>query len=106
LAIVFLRPAVIPVTRIDQLRSDAHVVAGTLHTAFEHVRNTERFTDLAQVLRLALERKSRRAPRNLEPWNLRQRVEDFVGDSVAEVIGLRVSAHVDERQYGNRLGAD
>src|SRR6185295_3413027 len=99
LAVVFLRPAVIAALRIDQLRGDAHVVAGTLHAAFEHAGNAECLTDLAQVLRLALERESRSAGCDLEPRNLGQRVEDFVGDAVAEVIGLRITAHVDEWQY-------
>ena len=42
---------------------------------------------------------------DLQARDLRQRVENFVGDAVAEVVGLRVTTHVDEWQHGNRPGA-
>ncbi len=91
LAVVFLRPQVIAAARVDQLRGDAHFVAGFLHAAFQHGRDIQHFADLAQVLSLALEREGGSARSNFQVRQLRQRVENFLG-------------HVDERQHRNGLG--
>ena len=61
LAIVGLRPQVTVVHRVDQLRGDAHVVAGLAHAAFEDVVDLERLRDVGRAERTALVRERRRA---------------------------------------------
>src|SRR3546814_13441887 len=48
---------------------------------------------------LALEHERGGARRDLELRQLRQQVEDFLGDAVAEIFVLGVAAHVDEWQH-------
>ena len=59
----------------------------------------------ANVLVLAFERERRRTRYDLESRNSSERVDDLLGQAVAEVLVLLVAAHVLERQYGDRLRA-
>ena len=91
-----------PVGRGDELRRDADAVAGLSDAAFENVRHTKGRGDLANVLMLALERERRGARDHLQARDLRQEVDDFLGQAVAEVLVLLVAAHVLERQDRDR----
>jgi hypothetical protein len=53
-AIVSLRPDMAHRLRLDQLRIDAHPVAGPTHAAFEDVPYAQLASDLPDVDRLAL----------------------------------------------------
>ena len=59
LAIVLLRPEVIAVGDVDQLRGDANLVADLAYTALENRRDLELAADLADVFALGLERERR-----------------------------------------------
>ena len=66
------------------------------------VADVELAPDVAQVDVLALERERRRARRDLERLEARQRVQELLGDAVGEVFLLRIVAHVDEGQHRDR----
>ena len=91
-----------PVSRFDQLRHHPDAVAGFPDAAFEHFRYAQRLGNAADVLVFALERECGRAGDDLEPWNASQRVDDFLGQPIAEVLVLLVAAHVLERQHDDR----
>ena len=101
LAVIALRPEVIAVARVDELRGDAEARPGSPHAAFENGGDAQRVGDLANVLGLALEREGRRARGHLQPRDLRQEIDDLLGQAVAEVLVVLVRAHVGERQHGD-----
>src|SRR5437667_9672988 len=47
--VVMLGPKMNILARIEQLRADAHTIAGALHTTFEDVRNAKFPCDLAEI---------------------------------------------------------
>ena len=103
-AVVGFRPEVRIRGHLDQLRGDAHALAGPADAAFEHRRHVERLRDRRDVDVLALERERRRARRDAQAADLGQHVQQFLRQPVGEVLVLLVAAHVDERQHGDRWG--
>src|SRR5438034_2118200 len=59
--------------------------------------------DLSNVLGLALQYERRGAGRDAQRLNPRQSVDDLLGDSVGEVLVIRIGADVHEGQHGDRL---
>ena len=59
---------------------------GAAHAALEHRGHVELLADRAQVLAPALEREARRARRDAQPLDLREGVQDLLGDAVGEVL--------------------
>ena len=90
LAVVGLRPQVRVGAGLDQLRRDPHRVARLAHRAFQHVRHVQRARDLRDPDLLAFERERRGARRHLQLRNLRQQVQQFLRDTVGEVLLLLV----------------
>ena len=99
-----VRPQVIPVLGPDQLGGDAHLVVGLPDRALQHVRHLQALGDLGDLQVLVLERERRCAGRHLQPGDLRQQVQQLLGDAVGEELLLRVGAHVDEREHRDRGG--
>ena len=100
-----VRPQVRVRARLDQLRGDAHLVAGPAHRAFEDVRNIEPLGDLRDLHVLALVRERRGARDHAQLRDLRQQVQQLLGDPVGEILLVLVRAHVDEREHRDRLVA-
>ena len=99
LAVVAFRPYVAAVARRDQLRGHADAIAGLAHAAFEDVRDIERLGDAADVVVFPLERKCRGPGNDSQPWNVRQFIEDFLREAIAEVLVRRIRTHIGERQH-------
>ena len=87
---------------VNELRGDADAGARSPHAALEDAAHTEGLSDRADILLLAPERERRCAGDDLEARNVRQHVDDLLGQAVAEVLVLLVSAQVGKRQDGNR----
>jgi hypothetical protein len=102
-AIVGFRQKVRVGACIDELHRDAQPVARLAHRAFEDVRNVEPFRDLDDVDVFALERECRRARSHVQRGNLREQIQQFLGQPVGHVSLILVRGHVDEGQYGDRL---
>ena len=105
ITIVRLRPEMLVALRIDQLRDDAHAIAGAAHAPLEDRRSIQLRTDLAQAVLAFLERHDRGPRNHLETADLRQVGNDIFGDAVGEVLVLRIRAQVEERQYRDGSGA-
>src|SRR5262245_51227473 len=88
--------------RIDQLRRDPHAPTGLTHTALYDMPNLQPLGHLTSVDRLALEGEYGGARHDVERGNLGQVGDDILGNAVAEVLLLRVAAHVGEWQHGDR----
>ncbi len=106
LTIVPLGPELITAGDVDQLRGDAELLPRSAHAALEDGRHVERRADVAHADVLAFEGERRRARRNLQVFHLGDRVDQFFGNAVAEVLHLRVAARVDEWQHGDRRRAE
>jgi hypothetical protein len=105
LAVVALRPEMAAVGGRDQLRGDADAAPGPPHAAFQDRRHSQSFGNLANVQLFTAKRKRRRPSNHLQPRNLRQSVDDLLGQPVAEIFLLLVAAHVGERQNRDRRRA-
>jgi hypothetical protein len=86
----------------DQLRGDADASAGLAHAPFKDVRHTERLGDSPDVLLPAFECERGRARDHLEVGDSSERVDDFLGQTVAEPLVIPARTHVCERQNGDR----
>ena len=73
----------------------------TTDAPFENRPDAERLGNPADVLFLAPEGKGGRARGDLEAGDVGQQVDDLLGQSVAEVLVIRVAAHVGEREHGD-----
>ena len=58
--------------------------------------------DRREVFVLSLVGERRRARGDAERLHLRERHDDVVGDAVAEILVVRIAAHVRERQHRDR----
>ena len=82
----------------DQLCGNPHLVTGALHTAFQYVRNFECFGDVLDAEVLVLEREARCPRRHLQVRNLREHVQECLGQPVRKIFIVLIPGHVDERQ--------
>src|SRR5207244_13127471 len=89
-----LRPKIVAVRYVDELRGDPQLRSRLPHAALEHRADGELVPDDAQILVLALERKGGRPTDNPEPRQPREYVDDLFRNAVAEVLDLRVRAQV------------
>src|SRR5688572_4421256 len=90
------------VTGVDELRCDADPPTGPPHAAFEDRADVERLPDSADVLVLVSECERRGTRNDAQAWHAGQRVEDLLGETVAEVLVFLVRAEVGERQDRDR----
>ena len=103
-AVIRLRPEVVAVRRLDQLRRDADLVAGLAHAALQDVRDVELLRHFLDVDLLALELEGRGARGNPQIGELRQQVQQLFRQAVREVFLVLARAHVRERQHRDGLG--
>lgn len=100
-AVEVFRPQVKAVGRAHQLRGDTQALAGPAHRALDDVRHAHPRRDVLhrQVLPLEMERGGARGDQQLQ--QLRQRVQDFLGQAVGEVLVVGAAAQRGERQHGD-----
>ncbi len=87
---------------LDQLGNDPDLITGPLHAPLEHEIDIELLADLSNVPDLTLELERRIPCRDLQLIELCQFVQQCVRKTVGEIFVLRVGAHIDEGQHGNR----
>ena len=92
----------VAVFHINELCSNANIVARLSDAAFENCCHIELLTYDAQIFVLVLECKRRSTPGNPEVLDACQHVEQFFGQPVGKIFVLGIRAHVDEWQYCNR----
>ena len=103
LAVISLRPELVSIRRIDQLRRDTHAVAGTAHAPFEDVLDIEPGADFADIQILAAQRKRGGPGSDAQTRQSCKRADHFLGQAIAEIFVFLVSAEIRERENGNRL---
>jgi len=103
IAVVPLRPDVIPGGRVDELGRDAYAVAATAHAALEHIAHAQLAADAANIVCAPLVGKRRIACDHHQPLKFRQCREQVLGDPVGEILLVGVIAEVVERQHGNSV---
>ena len=86
---------------IDKLGVDANTVAGLLNAALQSIANIQLLPDLFYIHCLALIEKNGVAGDNQQIIVTRQIGNDVVGNAVAEILLLGITAKILERQNGN-----
>jgi hypothetical protein len=88
------------------LHRNADAVTGTADTAFEHVRDVQLACDLAELRILAFEGECRVSGGHAQVLDLTQGIQDLLGQAVAEVLVLLISAQVGEGEHHNGFFGD
>src|SRR3982074_2114363 len=87
---------------LDELTADPHALAGLAHAAFQDVADAKFAADPPDVDHLALVGEGRIAGYHEQRLEARQRRYDVLDHAVGEVLLLRITAYVLERQHGDR----
>ena len=87
---------------VDELRAHAQPRAGAAHAAFDERGGAERRADFLRRVTGVAEPERRRARRDAEPLDPSKRVDQILGDAVAEERAVGLAAHVPERQHRHR----
>ena len=85
---------------IDKLSRDPHTVLSLLNTAFQYIPHPQLSTHLLNFHRLPLIGERRITCNYKEFWHFGERSNNILGDPVAEILLLRISAHIDKGQHG------
>ncbi len=101
-AVVVFRPEVKAVLYIDQLRGDPQTLALPADAPLQNRGHSQLAAHLPRVHVLALVAEGRAARDHAQLSQLRERCDDLLGDSVAEVLVGGVSAQVEEGEHGDR----
>src|SRR5215831_1566717 len=86
---------------INELRGDPEAIARSANAAFDHICNPKLLPHPPKINILAAILKRRIARDNEEVPKPRQLGDDVLGDTVAEILLVRVSAHIGERKDCN-----
>ena len=84
---------------INQLRDDAHLIGGFLHTAFQYVAHAQFLPNVLYVCRFAFVGERRIARDDKQAGDAGKITGEDFSDTVAEIILLRVFTHVVKRQH-------
>src|SRR3954452_85819 len=88
--------------RVDQLRRDPHAIGHATDAALQDTTNAQLASDRSDVNVLSLVSESRIARDDEKTAELRQISEYIVGDTIREIILLRVARHIGKRQHRDR----
>jgi hypothetical protein len=97
-----LRPYLVAVPGVHELRRDTHAIACLTYAPLENRSNAQPSADLGDLEIFALKGERRRSRDHMHPMDARQRVDDLLRNPVAEVLLVLARTHIDERQHGNR----
>jgi hypothetical protein len=103
LAIVGLGPTLTPISGLHERNADAHAIPCFPHAPFQQMRHPESAADCARILRPAFKPERRSAPDDAQLADLRERVDQLLGESIGEILLRGISASVHERQHRDRL---
>ena len=102
LAVVLLRPSLIAVDDVDELRRNAQRRSGLSDATLENRADVQLATDLPDVDVLALEREGGTSGNHVQAFHAGQGIDDLLGNPVAEELLLRIATEVVEGQHGDR----
>ena len=101
LAIEALRPELVAAFGIDELRRDAHAIAGRANAAFEAVP-TRNLLPISVTSRSWPRNAGRRPGNHAQTGDAREGVDDFLGDAVTEILVIPQRAQIGKRQDDDR----
>src|SRR6516165_11541674 len=84
--------------RVDQLSRNSQSTSGPAHAAFQYISNTQFATHAFYVNRLTLVTERRVPSDDEQRFEPRQRCGDVFGHAISEILLLRITGHVLERQ--------
>jgi hypothetical protein len=88
--------------RLDELACDTDAFARPAHAAFKDIAHPELAADPPHIDRLSLVGVARVAGDDEDAVVVRQARDDVLGDSVREVLLVRVARHITEGQHRDR----
>ena len=97
-----MRPAVVATRHFDELHSNPQAIVGLADAAFEQRLHVELLSDDADVLAFSGKPKGRGARGHAQAIDVRQRVDELVGQTFAEVLLVVTRTHVREWQHRDR----
>jgi hypothetical protein len=86
---------------IDQLRRDPNAIAAPANAALENISDAELLRRLADIDRTPFVDEAGIAGDHPQPCDFRQGGDDILDQAVAEILLLRIAAHVLEWQYND-----
>jgi hypothetical protein len=98
LTVVFVRPEMGSVIGVDQLRRNPEMTARSAYTSLKDITHVQLLGDLPYVQNPVLVDKAGVARDHSEGFEAAQRSGDVLDDAVCEVVLLRITAKVLERQ--------
>ena len=101
-AVIMFRPDMTAGRGVVELRGDTHAIADLSYATFDDIAHAEFDCDLLHVHRLALVGERRVAGDHEEPAQFRKPGDDVLADPVGKILLFLITAHVVERQHGNR----
>src|SRR4051812_6913845 len=84
---------------VHELSCDPDMVSVLTDAAFEHRAHAELTADVCKLHAFPFEIERRRAARNAQPVDPRERVQDLLGNAIRKVLLVVPWAHVRERQH-------
>ncbi len=100
--VVASRPEVAGIGGADELHGDAEPLARAPHAAFEDGVDAQLLAQAADGVVLPREAEARAARRDAQARQRAERVQQLLGDALAEVLLLRVAGEVEERKHRER----
>src|SRR4051794_39014864 len=85
-----------------ELNGNAHAFARYAYAALEDRSDIKGLADLGDGRLCPLEREGGRASGYAKPSDLRENIDQLFSETVREILAVLITAHVDERQYGDR----
>ena len=83
----------------DELCRNPHPVPGLTHAPFESSCDAQLAADVGELDVLPLKGERRGAPRDVQPLDLCERVEDLLCNPVREIFLISSGAHIREWQH-------
>jgi hypothetical protein len=96
-SVVALGPEMHAARGVDELRRNSHSITSSSHAALQEVANAQFTGDLLRVRGLAFESQDRVARDNREIGEAAEGRNEILGDTVAEILLLRILAPVHVR---------
>ena len=103
-ALIMRPPKLAAIGRTHQIGLDADFIAALRDASHEQSTHLKRLPDLPRIILAPLETKRCAASHDLEVRKLRKRVNQALGQAIAQVIVVWIGSSVDEGQHGQ--GAD
>src|SRR5258708_997882 len=100
-----LGPKVFTGVRVHQLSRDAHAIDVASDAAHHEIADPKLASNLLHIKMRSLVLERRMLGDDEKSGEFRQAGDEVLGDAIAEIVLLRIAAHVGERKHSNRRRA-